>query len=209
MTAHTETERVIALAGVFQAARLARDIARNGACDTQAFVTSRESLFDFEPESVASVFGGASGVASGLRALHGQLAQPKQRDLEISRYVVALMHLADRLRTNREQIQGLRDDLNALARRLSHFDLGDSAQHQQLSQIYQERISTLGPRIMVRGEPLHMQNPDSAARIRVALLAGIRAAVLWRQAGGSKWQFLLRRRKTAATARELVDTIDG
>ncbi len=62
---------------------------------------------------------------------------------------------------------------------------------------------------MVRGEPLHLQNPDNAARIRVALLAGIRAAVLWRQAGGSKWQFLLQRRKTAAKARELVDTIDG
>jgi high frequency lysogenization protein len=91
---------------------------------------------------------------------------------------------------------------------LSHFDLGDSAQHQQLSQIYQERISTLGPKIMVRGEPLHLQNPDSAARIRVALLAGIRAAVLWRQAGGSKWQLLFQRRKTANTARELVDTID-
>jgi len=209
MTAHTEAERVIALAGIFQAAGLARDIARKGGCDAQAFATSRETLFDFEPESVASVFGGASGVASGLRALLGQLGQPRQRDLEISRYLVALMHLADRLRTNREQMQGLRDDLNALARRLVHFDLSDSVQHQQLSQIYQDRISTLGPRIMVRGEPLHLQNADNAARIRVALLAGIRAAVLWRQAGGSKWQFLLWRRKTAATARELVDTIDG
>jgi high frequency lysogenization protein len=208
MPSYTETDRVMALAGVVQAACLARDIARQGACNAQAFAASRDTLFDFDPESVASVFGGPSGVASGLRALHDQLAQPRQRDLEISRYLVALIHLADRLQKNQENMRGLRDDLDALARRLSHFDLGDSAQHQQLAQIYQDRISTLGPRIMVRGEPLHLQNAENAARIRVALLTGIRAAVLWRQAGGSKLQLLFRRRKTAHTVRELVDTID-
>jgi high frequency lysogenization protein len=61
---------------------------------------------------------------------------------------------------------------------------------------------------MVRGEPLHLQNPDNATRIRVALLAGIRAAVLWRQTGGKKWQLLLRRRAIAASARDLVDSFD-
>ncbi|MGB5652079.1 MAG: DUF489 family protein, partial [Sedimenticolaceae bacterium] len=58
------------------------------------------------------------------------------------------------------------------------------------------------------GEPLHLQNPDNATRIRVALLAGIRAAVLWRQAGGKKWHLLLHRRAIASRARELVDSND-
>jgi CII-binding regulator of phage lambda lysogenization HflD len=31
--------------------------------------------------------------------------------------------------------------------------------------------------------------------------------VLWRQAGGKKWHFLLRRRRTAVAARELLDRI--
>ena len=87
------------------------------------------------------------------------------------------------------------------------FDLGDSVQNEQLADIYQERISMLGPRIMIGGEPLHLQNPDNAARIRVALLAGIRAAVLWRQAGGHKWQLLLRRRAMGRKSRELIDTL--
>jgi len=208
MARYSETDRVLALSGVFQAARLARDMARDGRCDAQAFAASREALFDFEPASVASVFGGQQGVAQGLRTLQGHLERPQQRDLEISRYVISLLHLADLLMRAGQRMQELHDDLTALARRRSHFDLGDLVQHEQLAEIYQQRISVLGPRIMVRGEPLHLQNPENAARIRVALLAGIRAAVLWRQAGGRKWQLLLRRRSIAKLANEIVDGLD-
>ncbi len=207
MPQYSEKDRVLALGGVFQAARLAREIARHGMCDAAAFEASREALFEFNPASVEAVFGDRGGVTFGMRALLGQLEHPAQRDLEISRYVVSLLHLADRLMRDADSMQALRDDLAALARRREHIELDDSIVHEQLSEIYQERISVLGPRIMVRGEPLHLQNPGNAARIRVALLAGIRAAVLWRQAGGKKWQLLLRRKATAATARELIDTI--
>ena len=205
MAQYSETDRVIALGGIVQAARLARDIARNGVCDAAAFERSRESLFDFAPASGAAVFGGVDGPAQGLRTLIAQLEQPRQRDLEISRYAVALLHLADRLLRDPSGMQALRDDLGALARRRQHLEIADPLLDDQLARIYQERISALGPRIIVRGEPLQLQNPDNAARIRVTLLAGIRAAVLWRQAGGKKWQLLLRRRATAATARELID----
>jgi len=206
MTDYRDTDRVIALGGIFQAARLARDIARNGVCDAAAFEASRESLFVFEPESVAAVFGGIDGVAYGLRALLQQIERGTERDTEIARYAVSLMHLADKAMANDDSMQGLHDDLSALARRREHFELSTAVQHEQFAKIYQDRISALGPRIMVRGEPLHLQNPDNAARVRVALLAGIRAAVLWRQARGSKWQLLLRRRHLASLARELVDT---
>jgi high frequency lysogenization protein len=205
MTDYQDKDRTIALAGVVQGARLARDIAQSGVCDARAFEASRETLFDFDPETVESVFGGVGGVLHGLRGLLRQLEKPQQRSLEISRYVVSILHLGDRLRRSSQAMVALHDDLAALDRRRQHFDLGESAAHEQLSQIYQERISVLGPRIMVRGEPLHLQNTDNAARIRVALLAGIRAAVLWRQAGGTKLQLLLRRRAFTMLARDLVD----
>ncbi len=205
MAKYSENDRVIAIGGLFQAARLARDIARNGICDASAFEAIRETLFDFEPASVESVFGGAGRVALGLRTLLRQLEQSGKRDLEVSRYVVAVMHLADRLMRSDESMQALHEELTALARRRKHFELGDSTLHEQLAEIYQTQISALGPRIMVRGEPLHLQNPDNATRIRVALLAGIRVAVLWRQAGGKKWQLLVRRRHISASARDIVD----
>ena len=148
-----------------------------------------------------------SGAAHGLRALNHQLERPSERDYEVSRYVVALLHLADRLMRSDQSMQSLHNDLSALARRRDHFELSDSVQNEQLSDVYQERISVLGPRIMIGGEPLHLQNPDNAARIRVALLAGIRAAVLWRQAGGRRWQLLLRRRAMGHKSRELIDTL--
>ena len=204
MTQYSDADRTVALGGVFQAARLARDIARNGMCDAAAFEASRESLFDFTPASVIAVFGGAQGIALGLQSLSKQLAHPEQRDLEVSRYVIALLHLTDRLVRSGPSMQKLHDDLTALGRRRDHIELAESVQHEQLAQIYQDRISVLGPRIIIRGEPLHLQNPENAARIRVALLAGIRAGVLWRQAGGKKWQMLLRRRAIIATARELT-----
>lgn len=208
MTQYSGTDRVTALGGIFQAARLARDIARSGVCDASAFETSRESLFEFEPDSVTAVFGGTQGVRYGLRSLFSQLEKPAQRDLEIARYVISILNLADRLLAKPKSMQRLYDELSALARKRENFELGVSVQHEQLSQIYQDQISVLGPRIMIRGEPLHLQNPDNATRIRVALLAGIRAGVLWRQAGGKKWQLLLRRRTIAVTARELIDTFD-
>ena len=207
MAKYSDQDRVTALAGIFQAARLARDIARKGVCDAQAFDSSRDSLFNFSPESVAAVFGGRAGVAHGLRALLKQLDNPDQRELEIARYVISLINLADRLLARKDRMQRLYEKLNTFDGKHGQFELGDSVRHEQLAQIYQEEISTLGQRIMIRGEPLQLQNPDNATRIRVALLAGIRAAVLWRQAGGKKWRLLLNRRAIARVARDLIDTI--
>ncbi len=202
---YSETDRVVALGGLFQAAQLARDIARKGVCDGMAFEATREALFAFAPESVAAVFGGHAGVVVGLRTLHRQLQNTAQRDIEISRYALSMMYLADRLLRDTAGMRRLRDELDALERRRGHFELDDGVVHSQLASIYQERISVLGPRIMINGEPVYLQNPDNASRIRVCLLGGIRAAVLWRQAGGKKWRFLLFRRTIAATARDLVD----
>jgi high frequency lysogenization protein len=48
---------------------------------------------------------------------------------------------------------------------------------------------------MVRGEPNYLQNPDNQNRIRALLLAGIRAAWLWRQMGGNRWRILFGRQQ--------------
>jgi high frequency lysogenization protein len=208
MNRYNETDRSLAFCGVVQGAKLARDIARSGICDATAFEASRASLFTFDADSVEAVFGGAAGVGVGLRTLLQQIENSTQRDLEVSRYGVAVLHLADRLQRDADAMTGLHDDLTALQRRRDSFELGDTTWHEQIAEIYQARISSLGPRIMIKGEPLHLQNPDNAARIRVALLAGIRAAVLWRQAGGAKWHLLIRRRTILSAVRDLLDSID-
>lgn len=204
MKGHTDTDRVLALSGIYQAARLAHEVARSGACDSAAFSATRDALFLFDAPSTAAVFGGQAGVSFGLRTLLAHLERTAPNQLEVARYVVALMHLGDRLRRNREAMTELHDALAALARRHDLFGLGPSVLNEQLAEIYQTHISPLGPRIMVRGEPLHLRNSDNVARVRCALLGGIRAVVLWRQTGGRKWQLLLRRAAQAEAARALI-----
>ena len=204
MPEYRDEDRVLALAGVFQGARLARDIARKGVCDVEAYDASRASLFAFDADTTEAVFGGVAGIRQGLRTLAQQLHREGTRDIEIARYAVAVIHLGDRARRDSGTLQGLGDDLAALDRRRRHFELTDAVENQQIAEIYQDRISVLGPRIIVRGEPLHLQNPDNAARVRVALLAGVRAAVLWRQTGGSKWQLLLKRRRLWSLAQGFI-----
>jgi high frequency lysogenization protein len=46
----------------------------------------------------------------------------------------------------------------------------------------------------VQGNPHYLQQPQVVAEIRALLLAALRSAVLWRQLGGSYWDFVFRRR---------------
>jgi high frequency lysogenization protein len=57
---------------------------------------------------------------------------------------------------------------------------------------------------MVQGDPRHLHAPDNQNRIRALLLAGIRAAWLWRQVGGSRWKILLGRKQLAAAGRDYL-----
>lgn len=63
----------------------------------------------------------------------------------------------------------------------------------RLADIYSNTISQLCSRIMIKGDQAHLSNVDNAAKIRALLLAGIRAALLWRQAGGDRWKLIFSR----------------
>jgi Uncharacterized protein involved in purine metabolism len=55
---------------------------------------------------------------------------------------------------------------------------------------------------MVQGNPHYLGRNDVVAEIRALLLAAVRSALLWRQMGGSQWDFLFKRgdMKRAVTA---------
>ncbi len=205
MSRHDDNERTLALAGVFQAARLVRDLARHGRADEQAMAASIGSLFAFEPESTEAVFGNLAGVRLGLQTLLEQLESPASRDLEIARYVIGLLHHGDKLRRDQKRLAELGQDLEQLKDKQVHFDLPDFPLHAQLARLYQRHVSPVPPPILVKGEPLYLQNPKIADDIRACLLAGLRAVVLWRQCGGKRWQFLLGRRRLAGMARTLLE----
>jgi high frequency lysogenization protein len=49
----------------------------------------------------------------------------------------------------------------------------------------------------VRGDVNYLKNELIACKVRAALFAGIRSAVLWRQVGGKRWHLLFRRKHIA------------
>ena len=73
-----------------------------------------------------------------------------------------------------------------------------------LADVYTETISTLQPRIMVKGEESVLRNSDSKSMIRALLLAGMRATVLWKQCGGSRTRLIFQRRKILGICRMLL-----
>jgi len=199
----TERDRCIALAGVFQAAGLASRVARHGMADSDAMESSLYSLFQVDSASVEDVYGGLSGITDGLRTLREQLIGEKARNIDITRYVISLMHLEKKLSKQPTMLQRLSDGINSATRQIEHYPLLHSNILAAMADLYSETISNLRPRIMIQGEPLHLQNTENINRIRALLLSGIRSAILWRQCGGNRFQILLGRKRLTETANAL------
>jgi len=203
-------ERTLSLAGIFQAARLTQTLAREGRADPRAFAASLNSLFTFDADSVADVYGGVDGVSVGLKLIEEKLnSQGEALDFELARYAVSMIQLEAQLRRMPAMQDAVRDGLKTIEEQMKFFGNGErtEAAHpklaEKLGELYQQTLSTLSPRIMVNGENDHLSNPEVAARVRATLFAGIRSAYLWHQKGGRRWHLLFFRRRIAQAAAEL------
>ena len=202
-----ERDRCIALAGVFQAAELASQVAHRGMADTNAMEASMHSLFQINADSVEAVYNGLSGVSIGLRVVAQQLEGTSSRKMETTRYVISLLHLERKLNGAKGMQEKIAMGISACNDRLVHYPMLHSNILAGIAEIYSETISTLKPRIMVQGDPLHLKNPENINKIRALLLAGIRSAMLWRQCGGGRLKLLLGRNRLMHTAHTLIQEI--
>ncbi|MFW2439539.1 MAG: high frequency lysogenization protein HflD [Arenicellales bacterium] len=205
------TDRTLALAGVFQSAALVHQLATTGRADEDATRSSIESLLKIDADDVPSVFSGAAGVSRGLKTLASFAGNDKsEANLAILAYVFSLMHLTHKMLRRPELLEQLTGLIQSVQRQKDYFesmqqDSGiNSTLIARFADIYSETISTLQPRIIVKGDPDYLQQEDIVNRIRCLLLAGARAAVLWEQLGGGRLQFLFKRKQFAATAEELL-----
>ena len=205
--AYSDRDRTIALAGVYQAAWCAQGIARRGMTDSDAIETCIHSIFQTDADNVPAVFGGVERIAPGLRQFIRQLKSGNGRDIELTRYVLNLLQLERKLSGNSAMLQQIGAGIENARGRLEHYPMLHGNILAQLADIYSQTVSTLQPHIMVRGEALHLQNPDNQNKVRALLLAGIRAAMLWYQVGGRRRQIPFRRRRMLETAAELLEQI--
>jgi high frequency lysogenization protein len=196
-------ERVLALAGLFQATTLAQQLANDGRCDESALESSLASVFRIDSPSVVGVYGGVGGVRLGLRSLISQLDETG-RDMAVTRMAVTVMRLERSLSRNSALLSTLQQGIVQAQRQVEHFGQGSPQVFGRLAEVYSSTLSTLKPRVMVTGNPQQLQQANVVERVRASLLAAVRSAVLWRQIGGRQWQLVVYRRQCSMLARGLL-----
>jgi len=117
------------------------------------------------------------------------------------------VHLQKQLGQNREMLNTIRIGITKAQTQAEHFGVMHENVLANLADIYHSTISTLQPRIMINGDQQHLGNQTVVNKIRALLLAGIRASLLWRQCGGSRWHLILSRKKLQDEAKRLQSHI--
>lgn len=194
----------IGLAGVLQSAAMVERLAKTGYLRTDGFDTAVHSIFEQHPESAEAVFGGVQHLDDGIATLLAVLQDHRNAaHADVLRYTLGLFHLQKKLSKRQDMMQILATRLEKAALQAQHFGKTHDNVVANLAGIYSDTLSTFTYRIQVTGEYNYLQQARVANQVRVLLLAGIRATTLWRQAGGTRWQFLASRRKLIAAAEQL------
>ncbi|MBN47713.1 MULTISPECIES: high frequency lysogenization protein HflD [unclassified Methylophaga] len=198
-------DRVIALSAVMQSVTLVQQIAETGQVDNDDMQTMLQSLLVMDAPDTETVYGGISNLKTGIRQFNNQLSKRKQPgDIVVLRYAIGILHLERKLRKRPAMLDLITRELDQIPQQIEYFGSITSPQViARFADIYQRTLSELTPRIQVFGDSGFLQQADNVNRIRALLLTGIRAAVLWQQKGGRRWQFLLQSNKLLQAATEL------
>jgi len=210
-------DQTITFAAICQVAYLVQQISRHGLSlaeqENHDLEVLLQSIIETSPENTLAVYGGQLiNIKRGLQLLIDHLGdnsskKNKVKDPEFTRYLISLINLERRLIKQPKQLTQLGERIEASKRQLEHYSITSETLVSSFASIYSDIISPLGARIQVTGEPSILKQTINQHKIRALLLAGIRAAVLWRQVGGKRRTVLFSRAKLVNTAKQLLNTI--
>ncbi len=189
------TNQALALAGIAQAAVLVNQLARNGSADQMAMQCTIHSILALDAPDSESIFIDRQHLHIGLRTVREAFERDTASSAEILRYCASMLHLQKQLVRNNDMLNTLRKRIQQIQKQIDLH--GNETASQVLSSIaglYSETLSTFQFRVQVNGQPELLQQQNIADQIRAALLGGVRAAILWRQLGGSRLDFIFRRK---------------
>ena len=197
-------QQAVALAAIVQAASLVEHLARTGEFKHHEGEPLIAAVFQQSPEHFNDIYGHPSTLHLGLTNLSTLLGMSQSRmNPDIARYTISLLHLESKLRKQSDMLQQLGKGIHAASRQADHFGLTHENTLASLAEVYKETLSHLSFRIQVIGNPTYLQNSNTANKVRTLLLAGIRAAILWRQCGGRRWHLMLKRKALHQAAERL------
>lgn len=199
-------QQVIAMAAITQSAVLVEQIARTGGIPENDFAPLVNSLFVQNPESFDDIYQDAhKTLHTGLQNYYKMSSGSETRiSPDVTRYIVALLHLENKLRRNKDMMDSLGRGIQQASRQAEHFSPTHENTIAALADLYKNTLSNLSYRIHVSGSPTHLQNERVANQVRTLLLAGIRATILWRQVGGRRWHLLFCRGQYLNAAEALL-----
>ena len=204
-------ERVIALAALAQSLKLVQQLATLGQTEQHPESVLFDSLFRFDAEDAEDVYGGRADLGRsldrGLRELLAILGQGP-RDPSVARMGATLLTLERAFVRHPSAGERVQSTLRDIERQRQHLGAMHPTVINRLGELYAEQVSPLAERVLVQGNPVYLGQPQVVAEVRALLLCGLRAAVLWRQSGGSRMDFLLRRRALIETAQHLLSPLD-
>lgn len=197
--------QTIALSAVYQAATMAHELANSGAVrDPKSWEASLASLYRFNVDSTEDVFDrNMSGLALGLNTLIKSFNKDNHY-INVMKYTITLLTLASKLLQRPDMQAVIEKGLNDSKVLQTKDEPFNKPVIGKLAQIYSQTISQMQPRVIVAGQPFHLKDQAITEKIRAILLAGIRAAVLWKQVGGGQLQILFKRKAYIVEAKHLL-----
>jgi len=198
-----DEQRVLALAGVCQCALLAQEFARRGRAQQEPLRCALDSILSLNQIDTEAALGGVHGVYAGLPDLARKNPDPSA--VERLRYANAMIDIQKRLRRDTTAASRLRSELEEIRDAKTIEDPVSPEGIAAFAGIYSKTVSLLTPKIIIRGSEQHLRDETIVLKVRAVLLAGVRAAYLFHEVGGRKWQILLGRKKLANSARRLLD----
>lgn len=186
-------QRILALAGVVQALKQVRRVAETGQADAAVLATAMDSVFRIDAESPVDVYGSARELRPGLLLLRDYFSRQGD-DEQLPKLALSVLQLERRFVSSGDTAQEVLDGILATKPLAERVGSAHPEVYSALGGLYAETVSHLRPKVMVQGNPHYLGQADIVAEIRAVLLAALRSAVLWRQLGGSLWDFALRRR---------------
>ncbi len=201
-----DLNRTIALAGIIQALKLVRQLATRGYAQVTEFKIALDSLLITDPQTTLDVFGGnLNNIRFGLEEIIKILSGSSiSRDPDLIKYILSVIHLEKQLHKKPELTQELSRGIRLAINQNMHFPVPHPNLIANFASIYQNTFSKLDFRIQVGGDSAYLNNTETVNKIRALLLSAIRATMLWRQLGGSRWQLIFNKKNIIGAANYLT-----
>lgn len=210
---HVHRQKTMALAAIFQAATLADSLARKGSAEPEAMKILLESIVIFDTDNPEAIYGNPKHLVLGLRTLESCLTVSGLNDNEHYanqlQYALGMIQLESQLSKSDKLLNTLRQRLEQAQMQLMHFNNDISAQGMinNFAGAYVDTIGTLRFRLQIKGNQQKLQTVGVPEQVRAVLLAGIRAAWLWKRLGGRRWHLLLTRSQILDELRILIKEV--